>query len=593
LKRIVILLVGFVCVAAAAPGVGAQGMTSRPALPTDVATLDGIIAAFYDVVSGGRGVPRDWARDSTLYLADARFAIARESNGRWTAGTVTHDAYARSAGPSLERGFFEREIHREVRRFGPIAHAFSTYEWRSEPGAGPPGGRGINSIELFHDGVRWWITSAAWADETPGNPIPAEYLPPPPPADAGSFASALAGAQRVLAGGDYPGARPYLRAALTHAPGQPSVLYYLARAHAAAGALPDAEDALEWLAQQGAARDLHADSAFAALRGRPRFESARAMMLANAAPAVASDTAFVLRGGDVIPEGIAWDPVSGDFLVGSLVPGGIQRIGRDGRSAPIAAADGHGWIVGLRVDADRRLLWAAAVTHDEAAPRYARGTGGRSALHAYDLTTGALIRRIAAPDDGRPHMFNDIALQPNGDLWVTDSEGNALYRLRDGSATLERVHGDDANFTYPNGITVSRDGTRVYVAHSEGLTVVRPGGAGAPAIGRVSGSHGISQGGIDGLYSCSDALLAVQARLGFQQVVVLTLDAAGDRVITAAPLERAHPAHGAATTGAIAGDAFYYIANAGLARLTPEGGSSGSGDPPVVLRLPLGGRCGG
>ena len=37
--------------------------------------------------------------------------------------------------------------------------------------------RGINSIELFWDGKRWWIANAIWTDETPGQPIPNEYLP--------------------------------------------------------------------------------------------------------------------------------------------------------------------------------------------------------------------------------------------------------------------------------------------------------------------------------------------------------------------------------------------------------------------------------
>jgi hypothetical protein len=154
----------------------AQGMTDRAPRADDVATLDGILDAFYEVVSGPAGEPRDWARDSTLYLADARFTLVQSQGGAWSARTVDHDAYARSAGPSLQQGFFEREIHREVRRFGPIANVFSTYEWRREP-QGEVGGRGVNSIELFHDGARWWIAWAMWADETPSNPIPPELLP--------------------------------------------------------------------------------------------------------------------------------------------------------------------------------------------------------------------------------------------------------------------------------------------------------------------------------------------------------------------------------------------------------------------------------
>lgn len=149
---------------------------SREASASDVNSVDAIIAAFYDIVSGPAGQPRDWTRDSTLYLPGARFTIASDGANA-TARTVDHATFARETAPALERGFFEMEIHRVTRGFGPMVNVFSTYEWRTAAD-GPLGGRGINSIQLFHDGTRWWITSAMWASETPGRPIPAEFLPP-------------------------------------------------------------------------------------------------------------------------------------------------------------------------------------------------------------------------------------------------------------------------------------------------------------------------------------------------------------------------------------------------------------------------------
>lgn len=155
-----------------------QGLSSRSAAPADVATLDAIVAAFYDVISGPAGEARDWARDSTLYSDDLRFrfTVGEGSERRWV--TVDHAEYARQSGPFLESGFFEREIHRVVRRFGDMAHIFSTYEWSSPTEQGPQRGRGINSIELIHDRDRWWITYVQWHNETPEHPIPEEYLPP-------------------------------------------------------------------------------------------------------------------------------------------------------------------------------------------------------------------------------------------------------------------------------------------------------------------------------------------------------------------------------------------------------------------------------
>ncbi|MEJ2483550.1 MAG: nuclear transport factor 2 family protein [Gemmatimonadota bacterium] len=150
---------------------------SREAAPEDVGSIDAIIAAFYDVVSGPAGEKRDWARDSTLYVPGIRFVVvSRSEEGELVARSFDHGTWASGSNDSLERGFHEHEIHRVTRRFGPIADVFSNYEWRTVA-IGPIEGRGINSLQLFHDGRRWWITGATWASEEEGTPIPDAYLP--------------------------------------------------------------------------------------------------------------------------------------------------------------------------------------------------------------------------------------------------------------------------------------------------------------------------------------------------------------------------------------------------------------------------------
>lgn len=147
----------------------------------DVATIDGIMKAFYEVISGPAGQPRQWSRDRTLYIPDIRFVAMSESkSGEPRAQVVSHQQFVDSSNASLVKdGFYESEIHREIQKFGHIAHVFSTYETRLKAD-GPVIGRGINSLELFYDGKRWWIASNMWDDERPNNPIPVENLPPNP-----------------------------------------------------------------------------------------------------------------------------------------------------------------------------------------------------------------------------------------------------------------------------------------------------------------------------------------------------------------------------------------------------------------------------
>jgi hypothetical protein len=77
----------------------------------------------------------------------------------------------------VEQGFRERELHRVEERFGPLVHVFTTYEAFRE-GEPKPFMRGVNSIQLFNDGKRWWILTVAWTPEMPEQPLPAKYLPP-------------------------------------------------------------------------------------------------------------------------------------------------------------------------------------------------------------------------------------------------------------------------------------------------------------------------------------------------------------------------------------------------------------------------------
>ena len=146
-------------------------------LDKDVATLDGILAAFYEVISGGPGVPRQWGRDRTLYIPGVRFVSLGSSGGRIVVNIYDHQAYVDATDSFfLSKGFFEREIHRTAVRFGNFTHVLSTYESRNTAD-GPVIARGINSVQLFWDGHRWWIAGAVWDDERPDNPIPPDLLP--------------------------------------------------------------------------------------------------------------------------------------------------------------------------------------------------------------------------------------------------------------------------------------------------------------------------------------------------------------------------------------------------------------------------------
>jgi len=181
-----LLLLAFAAPAFAATPPGSEPpaqpvVTTVPqAKEADVATLDGLLAALYDVISGPAGQARDWNRMRSLFIPGGRMmSVGGKTKDAIGIRLMTVNDYVATSGPLLlEKGFQERELARKVERFGNIATVFSTYE--AHILAGGHVLRGINTLQLMNDGKRWWIVSLMWQAESDALPLPKEYLPAAP-----------------------------------------------------------------------------------------------------------------------------------------------------------------------------------------------------------------------------------------------------------------------------------------------------------------------------------------------------------------------------------------------------------------------------
>ena len=171
MKRILLLsIIGLVVVTAAK----AQRKT---VFGDEVGTLDGIIKAYYDVVTVKKGEKVSYTRDSLLHVPNPSVGMAkRDKDGHVKIKLITLKQFHEESDDMLEKnGFYEKEISRKVENFGAVFHVWSTYETRNTE-YGPVIDRGINSIQLYFDGTRFWILSWVFDEESKVQPIPKKYL---------------------------------------------------------------------------------------------------------------------------------------------------------------------------------------------------------------------------------------------------------------------------------------------------------------------------------------------------------------------------------------------------------------------------------
>jgi hypothetical protein len=153
-----------------------SGFSQNKDYSKDGASVDAIIAALYNVITGEPNEPRDWDRFKYLFKPEARLIPTRKDDkGELVIKVLSPDEYVQLFQSRIPTGFYEKELHRKTEAYGTITHVFSTYETK-EKKDGPVTNRGINSIQLFKDKDRYYIVNIFWCAESMGFALPEQYL---------------------------------------------------------------------------------------------------------------------------------------------------------------------------------------------------------------------------------------------------------------------------------------------------------------------------------------------------------------------------------------------------------------------------------
>jgi len=321
------------------------------------------------------------------------------------------------------------------------------------------------------------------------------------------------------------------------------------------------------------------DAGFEAVWNNPEFQKIREK-LANEKPRTPdAPVAFRLADPKLIPEGIVYDPKQDRFLIGSVAQKKIVSANRKGEVKNFSTSgDNLDCVLGLFVDSAQQQLYAVSTNGflDEAQKQR------RNAVVRYDLKTGLLVNRYDAPD---ANQLNDLTVAADGTIYATDSAGGTLFRKTPSEKTLTPF-GAKGALPASNGITLGADG-KLYVAISTGIATIDP-STGAPT--RLPQPDTVVTGGCDGLYWHRGDLIGIQNVTNPGRVIRIALGDQGTRIsrVTVSQSHH-HPEFAEPTTGAIAADALYVIANSYVGHFQANGNIKDPGQlkPTAIIAVPL------
>jgi len=268
-------------------------------------------------------------------------------------------------------------------------------------------------------------------------------------------------------------------------------------------------DFLELAIHLGLAFDMEQDSAFWAFKNHAEFEEIQTKIEHLKQPIYNSKAAFSLSEKDMIPEGIAYDPVEQNFYLGSTYKSKVVKVDINGIANDFAKQrqDGLRTVLGMKVDAKRGILWVCSTVNDPPPKNVNREDIGWSGIFKYDLKTGRLIKKYTVQQQGETHLFNDISLTKQGDVFITDSGFSAIYIIPHQKDELELFLKSDA-FSYPHGIALFPDEKTLCVANwGIGIFTID---IKTKDFSLIASPDSITTYGIDGLYFYENSLIAVQ-----------------------------------------------------------------------------------
>ena len=396
-----------------------------------------------------------------------------------------------------------------------------------------------------------------------------------------------ASARTAVRAGDLAEAQRMLDAAMRAWPTQSAYAASLATVAARRDDKAMLVTALNRLAVLEAGAEILHDSAIVAVAARNASVAAAHRRLERAVqPQADSHVEITLADSTMFPEGAALNPRNGALYVTSIRHRTIVEIDAKGRERDVLPRGRPelGAMLAVRVDADGEHLWATMVGHPYM-QGYTAADSALAALVRIRISDGKVVGRWDF-DANTKHIPGDLAVAPNGDVFISDSQSPVLYRLRPGAKQFEPI--THAYFRSLQGMAIAGGGRTMYLAdYSHGLLRLDLTSGG---VQLVKHADSISTRGLDGIVLHGSSIIAVQNGSMPARIVRYELDSMGTAIRSARTIDRQPDIADEPTNGMIVGNDFVYIANSQWEKYDGKGNrlASRALHPPRLLRLPLG-----
>ena len=291
-------------------------------------------------------------------------------------------------------------------------------------------------------------------------------------------------------------------------PNHPRLIYNLAAAYSLNNKKKDALAELQKLINMKLYYPVKNDSDFIAFREDNDFKNIVSKFKKNLAPEGNSKTAFVYPEKDLVTESVAYDSLQNKFYLSSVYRRKIVWIDENEKTGNFKNEGENGlWSVfGIKIDSKRRILWVCTGAINQTR-NYIKNDLGKAAVFKYNIDSKELIKKYELNNSPNEHLFGDLTLSSTGNVYISDSKFNAVYKITEDSDSLE-MFVEPNGFVSLQGLDLSYNERYLFLAdYSRGLFIIN---LKTKQIKHIKSPLNFTPLGIDGLYFYMNSLIATQ-----------------------------------------------------------------------------------